>query len=287
MKGQPMKTMFAITFSGLMLFAVASAVQADTIVFQDSFNNGVVANSDSVPNYWTPVSYLGAPGDGTITEANGPGGLTMTVARPASANNNQLHLETTTYSYLNFFDHKITIDCSLAVSITTANSPGSFRFTLGSQPLNNEYGVNDGIQFNVEAYPTFDKVTLQAKQNAPNSPYTALTTPVFPATLSRFVLTLDATTYSLSLYLGNGSLFNAVPYTGSLGLDPSQWGPSANPSQYNHDSAIDIEAIVTKNAADPGNLSANLTNLTVSVIPEPASLGLLALGGLLLLPRRA
>ncbi|MHB1157551.1 MAG: PEP-CTERM sorting domain-containing protein [Phycisphaerales bacterium] len=282
MKMQATCQMGIITLGGLLLWATGTTARADTVVFQDSFNNGVVANSDSIVSYWTP--------SGTTSETNITGPLNMSATQPASGNV-QSHLKTQTYSDLNFFNNKITIDFSLAATFTSGHStgfsPGAVRFTLGSQPLLDEYGVNDGVQLNIQPYVGFDKVTLQYKQNAPNAPYIGLTTPVFIATtLSRFVLTLDATTYSLSLYQGDGSLFNAVPYTGALPLDPTQWGPSANANQYSHDSAMDIEVIATANSLNPATLSTNLTNLTISAIPEPATLGLLAMGGLFMLSRR-
>lgn len=327
MEEQVMRKMFAITLGGMMMFASASAVQADTILFQDDFGNGVVKDSDGVPatgsNVWkTYLPTFGSfteSGGGTLVATAGGAGYTGTNQETimASADGTPALNKTVSPIY-NFF-----VPSSQAKTISgtvSMNSNGAqnfwddvFRISLTSQ-TSSAYEANDALSLRFRGNATnlvnpsnagFD-VALSYKVNAFNKnpegagAQTALLVSSTPTsqngvyisgTLTGFAWTIDQTGYNLVVYYNNLSngLPNSTTWTGlwtgnanGLNLNLADWNTPSG------DAMLFVQHTLNSNPGTVNGATATYTwdQFMVSEIPEPATLGLLALGGLFMLPRR-
>lgn len=285
--------LLAASLAGSLLFGGAAA-HANTVVFQDLFGNGSVVNSDSINNFWTSST----SNESTVTEAGGKlvlaaGGSTSTVnqqvARVTSAS---------TSNTFNFFTQKLTF--SVAVGISSNTSAGwqvGNRFVIESEAKPN-YGANDALCVGLQSRATGDAFVLAYKKNNSamlpdmNDPsvtflvgsYNSFAT-VADHHIIGFDLTLDATSYTLIVHFDGG--VDSATYTGSHGINLSDWG---NGESNGGQAALQMETIRVSDASLAGKNGAStwdsVTVTQVDPAPEPAALGFVAVGGLLLLISR-
>ncbi|MHB1158494.1 MAG: PEP-CTERM sorting domain-containing protein [Phycisphaerales bacterium] len=325
MEEQAMRKMFAITLGGMMLFAATSAVQADTILFQDNFGNGVVKDSDGTPatgtNVWkTLLPTYGSfteSGGGTLVATAGGAGYTGTNQETNMAGADSSNVKTTSpiYNFLAPGSQAKTISGTVSMNSNGAQNfwDDVFRISLASQ-TSTTYEANDALSLRFRGNPTntvnpsnpgFD-VALSYKVNASNKNpegagvQTALLVSqnptsqngvYIPGTLTGFAWTIDQTGYNLVVYYNNLSngLPNSTIWTGlwtgnanGLNLNLADWNTPSG------DAMLFVQHTLNSNAGTVNGATATYTwdQFTVSQIPEPATLGLLAMGGLFMLARR-
>ncbi|MHB1158224.1 MAG: PEP-CTERM sorting domain-containing protein [Phycisphaerales bacterium] len=266
--------MGSLTVAGLIVastMGVGGMALADTIVFQDTFNNGSVPNSDSVTGFWTA-----ATANGSIVESAGV--LTSTASNPAT-NNPAVFLRSTAVSNdFDFFANKLQFDLNFkipGIGGTASTSQQVFAFSLASES-NSAFGANDSISV---TFNGVSNVKLTMKQNASSSGENITLVPstfvAGPAALKGFRLILDDTNYQLIVYKNDGSVLGN--YSGTHSLAVGNWGAAG-------DSAM---VLFTQRADGTTSNDAwsKVEDLTVTIIPEPATLGLLTLGGAMMVVR--
>ncbi len=275
------------------LYGVSAADGA--VVFVDNFTNGVPANSDSIASFWSVTAATNsAPGTGstatTYYDENNtvPGQLYMEVT---DANNGttdahpliQLEGQASTNYAFDTTAHTYSFTFSQSPVSTFKTWASQFRFWVSDDTTGtgSSYSASNAVTMQIDAQGTFD---LGFKNGAPNS------TPL-PAghdfhstsngTVTGLDLTLDPVTQSYTVVIHN-TAHNGATYTGtyaSLG-GLTAWH-EASFGFYFNESDPSVES-----SSGAYDLKAAVDQVQVSAVPEPATLGLLTVGGLLILARR-
>lgn len=275
------------------LLALAPLSASATILFQDNFDNGTPANSDSVPDYWTLVTPNAASSGSTVTESGG----TLSIALPGS---NTTDTQTRTIRShasapaFNFFHQPLTFSVA-GFSVTNPQvgdvgaGPGNslFQFSLSPTTESNPTSATattDMVGLRIRAS---NRVELGFKQNDGSTNVFASANLAHDFTYTQaitgFSLTLDATSYSLVLTFADNSTSTSISGTHGLGLET--WGSGDALG----DSGIGLvtQSFLSSNKAN--DTLVTLDSLTVTAVPEPASTAaLVGLGafGLVTLRRR-
>lgn len=277
---------------GLVSLPLAAAPAA-TIVFEDTFGNGSVANSDSVTNYWqTYKSPYSSPS--AVTEASGAITL-FSGGSGSTAGTHQMSIQSKAVSAdLNFFTgagktYSVTLGSSLtgydhntsAVNETTTNT---FNFSIASS-VTNAYTANDAFQITVRNNSGVnDDIRVAYKVNASNTTVNQYLTGTVPGygyvnvagRVTGYDLTLTATTWQLTVNHTGG--LGVTTYSGTHAIAIGDWGT-------NGDSIVELESVRGGGSAGKST-TVTIDRLTVAEVPEPASMALMAIGGLLLMGRR-
>ncbi len=321
----------SVRLAGLGLAAVISlgGVARGATVFQDNFNNGVVADSSGVPatgtGFWDNVV-------NTPTESGGLLNLTATVATAGKTPQTWLACHPKTDGTFNFFNNQetYTVQFGPAPAITGTTTVNSVDTTyanifnlavLTADAKNPSSGMSpwyadDALNLTLAQNGT---VLLTRKINdSEDSAAKNLTNLIsvnigsnLAAAMTGVSLTLNATSYDLQIFVpvGTGIASDGVINSsdtsygtlhGALGINESDWGNTYNgitktyASDGNGNSGVFLG--VQRAFGNPGGsnpdpvgsyTTATVDSLTVSTIPEPASLALLGLGSLLIFaPRR-
>lgn len=239
------------------------------LVFQDSFNNGVPANSDTEVGAWSLLT----PMTSTITEPLG------TLVQTASASDTSAVIAsaaTIPGQRFNFFDRQLKFGATLtmgsnnAADIDTTTLRGRFLIssvgTSGfSSPdtLSALFFVANAVKLDTKVnYPNVDpdtdstsitpKITTQSAGNSASFPYYNYTHQVG--------LTVNAKRYRLVSNVTPEGQFRAR-FTGEHGLLRSQWGTDG-------ESSLILESIRTGATADRASI-ATWSNLKVAEDTEP------------------
>src|SRR5437588_23281 len=94
--------------SAILFAAVAaSSARAAISVFVDHFNNGSVANSDTIPNFWTTI----IDAAGTLTEGNG-GSLSLAAKGTGAGQYPFTQISSPLQNSFNFFRSPLVLQAS-------------------------------------------------------------------------------------------------------------------------------------------------------------------------------
>ncbi|MHB1158567.1 MAG: hypothetical protein ACYC26_17215, partial [Phycisphaerales bacterium] len=155
-----------MTVAATVFTLAAVSAQADPIVFQDNFGNGVPANSDGVPatgtGFWTVVQANNGTGGSTSVDENNlnPGKLTVTVtdAGTAAARPN-VTLGSAVSPDFNFSTVKHTYSGQLRLNTGNAGSPGQNYFRLMiDKSSNSSFGDSDAVTLEISYVATCQPV---------------------------------------------------------------------------------------------------------------------------------
>ncbi len=229
-------------------------------VFEDSFNNGVVADSNSESAAWSST----LPFTSTITETNG-----CLLQTSTSTGTDYVLLSSTTpvQSRFNFFDRQLRFQATVSLSGTAATSRQRMRFSLASQ-TGTSTSANDAF---VVAARADNNVSLIAKTDGSGASPEDLAQPAnkYPfngssadgtvylgsAKFSTIDLAINGTRYRLTGSYedvaggANTRGSNTSRFSGLHQLVRSKWGA-------NGDSALMLESIrYTESTAGTTNLT--------------------------------
>lgn len=256
-----------------------SRASAGPIVFQDTFSNGNVAQNESGENYW--YSAPNSPGvNGVVTEASGAVNL---IAGGAGSDGNTKFTSLfsnnrTTASTFNFFQQALTFDVKFSYSGDTPLAAQNFIFGLASENSKDSYGANDAVQIRLQPNSTkFFGAGSKENSSSLTVPRNWLSDALLgvssAVTINEVKMTLDATSYEITAFWSGGS----KTFSGLHGLTQANWGDGTG------NSVLFFQALRGTNAAT--QMTVSIDEVTVSLVPEPASLSLLALGGFALIKR--
>lgn len=233
--------------------ALMASAFAQVPVFEDSFTNGIPANSDQEPGIWSVALQFNS------SQAEAAGKLTQT----ATATGTELVAVTATtpvQSRFNFFDRKIRIGASLSVAGTTSQGWMSRGRLLLSSVAGSANFSPDVISV---GFRNQQNVSLTTKLDAPyvepdnvsNSLVTARIGTSSDPTVAysgsdradSFDLILDKSRFRLTARNG-GKGSGLLRFTGNHGLNRAQWGS-------NGDSALVLESVRTAGGAGSSTTS--------------------------------
>lgn len=270
MKGQTMRRMFTIALGGMMMLAAITAVHADTIATTviDDFT------SDTLNANWVQSAVALKPAGLTPYTFD-----TTTVA-------DQLTIKNPTYVGVRM-DALLrsdvglgigqTLVTDLTVPATVADSHGLLITTAtGVTGVPSSAAVHVPNALFVGWFP--GNLTVRTIYYNLSGAATSVTTLAFTggAVPTEFFIERTAANIYEAGYIKSG--------TGGLRVVLNTWTIDNGAGNLNPGAAIGYRADYRVTSA---GASASFDNLRIeSVIPEPATLGLLALGGLLMLPRR-
>ena len=213
---------------------------AQTPVFQDIFENGVVTDSDYTPGFWTVT----LSSSGTAVESGGKLALS---ASSAATGNIQSTLASPLSGDFNFFDRQLKLSAELVVAGDTAETWMPRGRLVLSSAFAPGRAAPDTLMIGFRAQ---NNVALSRKIDAPSTDPDANNSAVVSLLgshagnstigvtgddiMNRFELILDASRYQLKTFNG-GKGAGIIRFTGEHGISRSQWGA-------NGDSALLLEA---------------------------------------------
>lgn len=278
------------------LLALSPLSASATVLFQDNFNNGVVADSDSVTGFWNPVG--SAVVGSSLAESGGNLVISLPGSNNSTAQNSTLRSHDGAGPTFNFFTQQLTFTLSgLSVTnpgvgdvgVSASNSILQFYISPSStSPYTNPSTTPDMVGVRIRAN---NRVELGFKQDD------TTTSNVFSGdslahnftyadTVTGFALTLDATHYSLLIFFDNVET-PSTTVSGTHGLSEGAWGAGETIGE----SGIGLVASSFISSGKANDTLVTLDSLTVTAIPEPSSAaglaGLAALGLAALRRRRS
>ncbi len=314
--------------AGITLSAGLSTAQADTVLFQDLFNNNNPENvNGESPNYWnyqdaTPGGY----GTYSINESGGsgppnptPGTLTMTAT---NTNDTQaaMGLNSAKLQDYNFFTGPVTFSASgLSITGSPAADNGNLYFGVLSKATSTAYNqaTSDRATIRLRGDGDFSFGIGYGSGAQPGSAaYFGLVNLGTP-NITGLAMTLDASSWAANQATGTLTYNLSFTYSGTDSLDSNHDGVissadtgfselsgslsnSASTSfldQWLTDNGVGITtadalaAIAMQNRAvgtSGQSSTVSMNTVTVTAVPEPATLGLMAVAGagLLLVGRK-
>ncbi len=243
-----------------VLLAAAIPAAAQTIVFKDTFSNGVAADSEAIPGFWT----LSQPAHTTIAETNGA--LVITAGGAASPNGTlSPHVRSGNPSQaFNFFNQQLRFAADIALTGTAPTNQCLMRFALtGSNQ--SSFDAEDVFAVRLRGD---NLVTISRKQDRASiavETVMTLTNSNVGSTPTGFTLTLDATNYTLVVTHSGGNA--STTFSGAHGLVAAQWGVDGA-------SALQIE-VVRSTGASAGagqDTAGTVDNFIVTRLSPPPAL---------------
>lgn len=202
----------------LAFFLGVMAANAQLTIFSDTFENGVVSDSETCTNFWVSSTTT------TVSSNVESGGkMTMTVGGATSGNGSlgaRLFSGPVKQDY-NFFKRKL----KFSSDVTITGQYGLFRFALtgsASGTTVSNYTADDSL---VVVIDPSNNVKLAVKQDRPLTVVENITKLVNMnpgSTVTGFDLSLDATDYTFVIRFTGGA--QSQTFSGKHGLVASQWG---------------------------------------------------------------
>jgi hypothetical protein len=241
-------------------FLLGSTSQAQ-VIFQDNFNNGIIANSDTITGYWT-----NAPG--AVWTHSESGGF-FSGSTPTSTGTAHTEIYGAMDSSIGFFSQEKTYSVRLdADGLNGAATGKTLRFSLMSG--NQTFTADDSISL---AILNSNVIRMGAAQNEGTATPSAspealgnllaLTTLTSTNPITGFDLTLNSTSYSLTM-LQSGVATQT--FSGNHNLSLANWGDGVN----------DVTRAAFRATRTSGSaMSFDIDSYTVqtTAVPEPASVG--------------
>jgi hypothetical protein len=253
------------TFTMAVAVALVAGLAQGALLFEDTFDNNIVTNSDSVVGFWE------VRGTGTgysVTETNGV--VKMSTAYEIAARSESLHLgSVNAQSNFYFFSESRTFSADVISHGGTADPiDHELHFILYSVGGDYSFKADDWFRILIQEKT---KVYVQEEVNDSSNGITNFT---FSSAVTHFDLTMDDSGWSLDLTDTNS---NVSTYTGVHGLTTSNW---------NHATGAYAAFLAVKDDGSAGRTTVEIDNF--QVIPEPATLSMVATAflGALFLRRR-
>ncbi len=313
--------------AGITLTAGLSVAQADTVLFQDLFNNGNPENvNGESPNYWNyQDASPGGYGTYSISESGGsispptPGTLAMT-ATNTSSTQAAMGLNSAQLQKYNFFVGPVTFSASgLSITGSPNNNNSNLYFSVLSKATSTAYNssTSDRIGIRLRGDGNFGFGIGDGSGPLQSSAAYFGLVNLGTTTITGLAMTLNASSWAANSATGTLTYNLSFTYSGTDSLDSNhdgvisstdagfselsgslsnsvsttfldQWLTDNGAGRTTADAlaAIAMQSRVTTSAY-PASSTVSMNTVAVSTVPEPATLGLLALGGLALLrPRR-
>ncbi len=194
------------------------AANAQLTLFSDTFENGIVVDSETCTAFWIPTTTTTVS---SVVESGGK--LTMTAGGPTSGNGSlgaRLFSSPVKQDY-NFFQRKLRF--STDVSIT--GQYGLFRFALtgsASGTTVTNYVAEDALVVTIDPYNNVKLAGKQDRSQTVVENVTKLVTMNPGSTVTGFDLTLDATDYTFVVRFTGGT--GSQSFSGKHRLIAAQWG---------------------------------------------------------------
>jgi hypothetical protein len=204
-------------FPAMLLLAACHAVR-QTPVFFDTFENGVVTNSEVITAFWT----VGAPTNTAVAEAGG--GLVVTAGGMTSPNGTLAPLlrSGNPSAQFNFFQRRLRFASAIGIGGTAPSNQCLMRFALTGSNAGN-WSADDALAVRLQGD---NRVSLSVKQDranlSPEGGTLLINSANVGSTITGFELTLDATNYTLVVTHAGGS--GSTAFNGAHGLIAAQWG---------------------------------------------------------------
>lgn len=181
------------------------------IVFQDTFENGSVADSDNETGFWS-TTY--ASGSGSYVEANGT--LSIIADRPAGASSSTYNtMASVVNSQLDFFSSPLTVSADITMGGTVAASDIETRFFIASSEQSAYSSMNDVFGLYLKGN---NQMRIESKNNGASNYLVRWQT--LPATPVGFEITLDAENFNVTVYLEGGG---SAEFSGTHGMTANDW----------------------------------------------------------------
>jgi hypothetical protein len=268
----------------LMALSLTSVIQAQTVVFEDNFNNGNLANSDTETGYWTSTP----GGFTTFTEGSGTFQADAPSATSGSVNGDLagiLDSDLSFFTTAKTFSVRLDGDGINGVSSTANDIRKIVRFSVASSGTSLTASdiitlrIDAGKQISLASRNDYTGAGAVADAVGGGTMLLALQTLSDTANaITGFDLTLNATNFTLQMY--QGSSFTATQiFTGSHLLTESSWDASGQAKALFR---------TTRQGGGTGvsmDLDVESFVVTAAAIPEPNSLWFLGCGFLFLARR--
>lgn len=258
-----MKNKISWIVSGIFVLAQAAAAN----VFVDNFNNGVVADSDNIVDFWDS-SGVGGGGLGGANESGGE--LVITAGRTGGTSNADWVVASEPQSMFNFVAGQglsfqaIAPSGSAMVEQTDFTDPDSARLRFSvTQEQQESIVMDDAFELYIESSQSG---MLRFRENGDS--WNELATFSSTTDIVSFRLDLTATGFGLELFDSNGSVFSD---TGTYNINQSAWA---------NGSAVAFTA-QDRGSPEGAQVTVSLDQFTVAQIPEPMSSGLIILSSAL------
>ncbi len=246
--------------AGWMVLAMFLALNAGAgVLLLDTFENGNVTNIDSGAAFWTKTV-----SGGTATET---GGQLLLQDKPKTNTAVSATLYSPLMSDCNFFTttlvYNAKFDLSMANIASGDKSKMEFRFFI-----NDGVGQNLTQSSNYFAITQFGTGNFRVTTKVDNGSVVTLTSITGTTLAQELNLRLDATNYYLDMIYAGG-VTNS--YTGAHGLSQSAWRTTG--------STLEMMAYSSTStaASTNGTWTVGVSELKVTSIPEPSTIGLFIL----------
>ena len=250
-----------VTMFGVVVSGASSRAQA---LFQDSFSNGIPADSDSEPGIWTPYNFSPS------THVESGGKFVQTASDPTSATA-LAALATPVQSRFNFFTNQLKFGAAIRVTGMTEQT-WMARSRLILSPTVGQSSVIPtalGVLFRKQQV-----LGLSRKQNAPyvevdNTSHAAVSSlmgAVYTGDdVERFELVLNDSTYQLTTF-GGGKGCGIFRFSGTHGIQAANWG--------NGNSSVALETLRIASAGGTNYVTGTWDDVKVdfdfsTIAPEP------------------
>lgn len=251
-----------------VIFLFPAVGRADLI---DNFDNGVIADSDSIGGYWDTVSFGGSAN--AISEAGGR--ITFTVGDDDGSNESDFGaagiFSNGFRSDLNFLSNSVTLQVR-GIEFQSTGSP----FVSPTERLlrvgfvssgNNAFAADDAVYLRIfETGVSVRSKINQANMNGQGTEQANLgaINGVDGVDLQIGPGSAGMLDYSLTAYFPGGSIAGST--SGSFGYDASQW------NQGDHSSRLLVLAQELNVSGGNQVFTASLDSVSTTSVPEPSSL---------------
>jgi hypothetical protein len=183
----------------LLATITAAGLTTAAATFTDTFENNIVADSDSETGFWTALTDT----ESSVSEADG------VLSLEQSGNRKYSGIRSAVDSRFDFLSQELTF--SADISQVESDKDARIRFYLTS--MSDEITAAGQDMFYFVFYGDnrfYSQVRNNGKASSPTS-----STQTLSDSLTRFELTLDSTDFNLTLYLSGGSTTN---FSGAHGI---------------------------------------------------------------------
>lgn len=247
-------TLAGLLFGGMTAFVSGAVIPS--LPFEDHFENGVLANSDTIVDAWTNIN---SGTGGLLTESSNRLNFSLTAA------NQFRYMQTSVSPAMNFYSEPVTYSLN-GVNFTTPSSASTEYFLnmfVGVDGTAAGLGGNsDGIWVRARADGAIYAI---GKKNG-GSNYNLIDPQLgaWSGTLTALSLTMNGENFTIN-WTSTGSGSNSI--SGTTGITESDWSATG--------STFAVHFQTTNNGGVTYNLSGSIDD--ISVIPEPSTMGMMGM----------
>lgn len=242
-----------------VLGLIASGVARADAIFTDTFENGVVADSDTETGFWANSDKGNGTYDG-IVESSGV--WTISAGRSGGTVASYYQQQSGVDSRFDFTSEALVFQASTTINGINGMNPDEAAMRFMVTPSVGNLGANPDaiyLQYNQD-----NTGQLFVKNNGSQTSMVAFD--LGSDTITSFELTLSATGYELILHnTGASDYVNSGTYT----VDPGDWASGGTVSLVAFD----------QGSVAGAQVDVTFDDFTVAPVPEPVTLGMFALSG--------